>query len=90
MVKGPQKNEYLLWVSHDGAPYQEDGYKTWFYFSVKGVPQGEQLTFTFKNLNNQTKLYGQGLKPVFRVLPHTQKKWRRIFTKVNYFINQED
>jgi hypothetical protein len=39
-------------VSHDGAPYQEDGYKTWFYFSVKGVTQGEQLTFTFKNLNN--------------------------------------
>ena len=33
-----QKNEYLLWVSHDGAPYQDDGYKTWFYFSVKGVP----------------------------------------------------
>jgi hypothetical protein len=53
-----QKNEFNLWVSHDGAPYQEDGYKTWFHFSVKGVPQGEQLTFVFKNLNNQTKLYG--------------------------------
>jgi hypothetical protein len=24
------------------------------------------------------------------VLPNTQKKWRRIFTKVNYFINNED
>jgi hypothetical protein len=72
-------------VSHDGAPYQEDGYRTWFYFSVKGVQPGEQLTFIFKNLNNQAKLYGQGLKPVFRILPHTQKKWRRIFTKVNYY-----
>ena len=77
-------------MSHDGAPYQDDGYKTWFYFSVKGVPQGEQLTFTFKNLNNQTKLYGQGLKPVFRIVPSNHKKWRRIFTKVNYFINNED
>lgn len=90
VTRGCQKNEYFLWVSHDGAPYQDDGYKTWFYFSVTGVPQGENLTFIFKNLNNQTKLYREGLKPVFRVLPNTQKKWRRIFTKVNYFINQED
>lgn len=87
MTRGTQRNEYFLWVSHDGAPYLDDGYKTWFYFSVRGVPQGEQLTFTFKNLNVQTKLYGQGLKPVFRVLPTTQRRWRRIFTKVNYFMN---
>jgi len=90
VTKGNNKNEYFLWISHDSAPYLEDGYRTWFYFSVHGVPQGEQLTFTFKNLNVQSKLYGQGLKPVFRVLPNTQKKWRRIFTKVNYFINNED
>jgi hypothetical protein len=89
VTRGCQKNEYWLWVSHDGAPYQEDGYRTWFYFSVKGVPQGEQLTFTFKNLNNQTKLYGQGLKPVFRVLPTTQKKWRRLFTKANYYFQDD-
>ena len=30
-----------------------DYYKTWFYFSVTGIPQGELITFTFKNLNNQ-------------------------------------
>jgi len=41
VTRGNQKNEFWLWVSHDGAPYQEDGYKTWFYFSVRGVPQGE-------------------------------------------------
>jgi hypothetical protein len=29
-----------------------DYYKTWFYFSVTGIPQGEMVTFTFKNLNN--------------------------------------
>ena len=56
--KGNNRGEYFLWVSHDSAPYIEDGYKTWFYFSVNGVPQGEQLTFTFKNLNCQSKLYG--------------------------------
>jgi hypothetical protein len=41
-------------VSPDAAPYIEgDYYRTWFYFSVAGVPQGDQLTFTFRNLNNQ-------------------------------------
>jgi hypothetical protein len=54
------------------------------------VPPGEQLTFNFKNLNNQTKLYGQGLKPVFKIVPGPHTKWRRIFTKVNYFITNED
>ena len=48
------KNCYDLWVAADSAPFLEgDYYKTWFYFSVTGVPVGEQLTFTFKNLNNQ-------------------------------------
>lgn len=79
-----------MWISNDAAPYTDHGYKTWFYFSIKGVPQGENITFTFKNANEQSKLYGQGLKPVFRSLPNSQPKWRRIFTKVNYFINSED
>jgi len=49
-----QKNCYDLWVASDAAPHMEGNYyRTWFYFSVTGVPQGEQLTFTFKNLNNQ-------------------------------------
>lgn len=69
--KGNQKNEYLLWISNDCAPYRDEGYRTWFYFSVKGVPQGEQLTFTFKNLNDQRQLYGNGLKPVFRSVPNS-------------------
>lgn len=90
VCRGSQKNEFWLWVSNDGAPYQDDGYRTWFYFSVKGVPIGEQLTFVFKNLSNQAKLYNQGLKPVFRVLPNTQRKWRRVFQKVTYFFTQED
>jgi len=51
VTRGCVKNEYWLWVSHDSAPYLDDGYKTWFYFSVNGVPNGETLTFVFKNLN---------------------------------------
>jgi hypothetical protein len=41
VTKGSQKNEFWMYISHDSAPYQTDGYKTWFYFSVKGVPHGE-------------------------------------------------
>ena len=53
-VRGNQKNHIDLWVEQDAAPYiQGDFYKTWFYFAVTGVPQGEQITFTFRNLNNQ-------------------------------------
>lgn len=41
VCRGNQRGEYFLWISNDGAPYTENGYRTWFYFSVKGVPQGE-------------------------------------------------
>ena len=37
-------------------------YRTWFYFSVTGVPQGELLTFTFKNLSNQVSFKQNDLK----------------------------
>jgi hypothetical protein len=49
-----QKNEFNLWVASDSEPHfkNTDFYRTWFYFSITGVPQGEQLTFTFKNLHN--------------------------------------
>lgn len=30
------------------------------------------------------KLYSQGLKPVYRVLPMSSKTWKRIPGKVNY------
>jgi len=41
-------------------------YKTWFYFSVKGVPLGATLTFCIINLSNQVKLFKEGHLPVFR------------------------
>ena len=53
--RGYQKNFFDIWVSGDAMPHMGDDqyYKTWFYFSVTGVPPGELLTFTFKNLSNQ-------------------------------------
>lgn len=38
VCRGNQRNEYFLWISNDTAPYNDQGYRTWFYFSVKGVP----------------------------------------------------
>ncbi len=54
-ARGQNRNVFELWVASDSEPYfkDRDFYRTWFYFSVSGVPQGEQLTFTFKNLHNQ-------------------------------------
>lgn len=46
--KAKEKNTYEIWVANDAMPHtQVEGYKTWFYFSVTGVPQGEQLFFKF-------------------------------------------
>jgi len=40
--RGLQKNQFDLYVAADGAPYAEgDYYRTWWYFSVTGVTQGE-------------------------------------------------
>ena len=53
VTRGQSKNCFDLWVCSDSAPFLEgDYYRTWFYFSITGVPSGEMLTFTFKNLNN--------------------------------------
>lgn len=32
------EDQYNIWISADSLPYDSKGhYKTWFYFSVKGV-----------------------------------------------------
>ena len=53
-ARGYQKNNYDIWVSCDASPHMDgEYYRTWFYFSVTGIPAGELVTFTFKNLSNQ-------------------------------------
>ena len=40
-------------MSEDSKPYSAKGhYRTWFYFSVTGVPNGKTLRFCIKNMNN--------------------------------------
>ena len=80
------KSNFNIYMSEDCQPYNSESgnYRTWFYFSVTGVQEGESLTFTIKNMNNQGKLYKSGLKPVFRVLPNNQSKWKRIPNNVSF------
>ena len=57
-VRGQQRNQFDLWIASDSEPHFQDRdefHRTWFYFSISGVPQGEQVTFTFRNLHNQVR-----------------------------------
>eukprot|EP00357_Protocruzia_adherens_P000565 CAMPEP_0115022640 /NCGR_PEP_ID=MMETSP0216-20121206/31702_1 /TAXON_ID=223996 /ORGANISM="Protocruzia adherens, Strain Boccale" /LENGTH=1017 /DNA_ID=CAMNT_0002395425 /DNA_START=142 /DNA_END=3195 /DNA_ORIENTATION=- len=63
-------NSYGIWTAPDcvGTP-NETPCRTWFYFSVNSVSQGETLTFCVKNINNQSKMLRDGLRPVYRSSP---------------------
>ncbi len=77
-------------MSQDSEPYTNKGhYRTWFYFSVKGVPINHTLTFVIRNMNNQGALYRAGLKPVYRVMPKASKKWKRIPGNVDFGKGEE-
>lgn len=52
-------------------------YYFWYYFSVTGVSKGSTLTFLFKNIANQARLFSHGFKPVFKVGSGT-RGWRRV------------
>ena len=71
-------------MSGDGMPYTKYGhYYSWFYFSVKGTKQGEDYTFSVRNMGFQSKLYKMGLRPVYRIHPHSMK-WRRCTNQVSW------
>jgi len=43
-------------------------------------PCNTTVKFNIMNLNRQAKLYSQGMKPLYKVLPH-QEQWERIKDK---------
>jgi hypothetical protein len=51
--------------------------KTWFYFRVSSIKVSGIYTFTIKNMNNQTKLFNEGMLPVYKTLP-SSPKWKKI------------
>jgi hypothetical protein len=84
-VEGP--NSFNIYISPDSIPYDNKGhYKTWFYFSIKGV-QKQEISFSVRNMGNQGKLFKNGLRPVYR--SKSNMKWKRVHGKVDYKLNSQ-
>jgi hypothetical protein len=61
-------NHFNIWISSDSMPYYKyTGFRTWFYFAVKGVERGKICHFHIKNMNNQRGCSASGLRPFFRI-----------------------
>ncbi|KAM3603595.1 uncharacterized protein V6R79_025633 [Siganus canaliculatus] len=70
--------EFNVWTQPDcGGTEHENGNRSWFYFSVRGVAPGKLLKINVMNMNNQRKLYSQGMAPLVRTLPG-KNRWERI------------
>lgn len=81
-----ENNTIYVWMSGDSKPFDSKGhYKTWFYFSVKGVNKNQQLSMSIRNMGNQGKLFKNGLRPVYRSA--SNQKWKRVHGKVEYKLN---
>lgn len=52
-------------------------FRSWFYFSIKGTAPGKTLKINVMNMNNQRKLYSQGMAPLVRTLPG-KNRWERV------------
>ncbi|XP_015116442.1 cytosolic carboxypeptidase-like protein 5 isoform X2 [Diachasma alloeum] len=76
--------EFNVWTKHDchGTEFQNNN-RTWFYFGIKSPAQGVSVKLNVVNLNRQSKMFSQGMCPVFKVVPgHPQ--WERIRDKPTY------
>uniref|UniRef100_A0A3Q2ZX87 Cytosolic carboxypeptidase-like protein 5 n=1 Tax=Kryptolebias marmoratus TaxID=37003 RepID=A0A3Q2ZX87_KRYMA len=70
--------EFNVWTQPDCAGTEhENGNRSWFYFSVRGALPGKLLKINVMNMNNQRKLYSQGMAPLVRTLPG-KTRWERI------------
>uniref|UniRef100_A0A8C7XUW7 Cytosolic carboxypeptidase-like protein 5 n=1 Tax=Oryzias sinensis TaxID=183150 RepID=A0A8C7XUW7_9TELE len=70
--------EFNVWTQPDCAGTEhENGNRSWFYFSVKGAAPGKLVKINVRNMNNQRKLYSQGMAPLVRSLPG-KNRWERI------------
>ncbi|XP_040919761.1 cytosolic carboxypeptidase-like protein 5 isoform X2 [Toxotes jaculatrix] len=70
--------EFNVWTQPDCAGTEhENGNRSWFYFSVRGAAPGKILKINVMNMNNQRKLYSQGMAPLVRTLPG-KNRWERI------------
>ena len=74
--------EFDVWTAPDCAGTEfANSNRTWFHFNVVGIPPGETLSITVKNLNKQTRLYQQGMAPVVRL---GRGRWERVRRRPSY------
>ena len=88
---GPEAPDYdfLLWTRPDCHRTEfENGNRTWFYFGLKGGPPGAVVRFTVMNMNKQSKLFSQGMTPVFMIPGLTS--WERIRDQPTYSTNENN
>lgn len=70
--------EFNVWTKPDCASTEfENGNRSWFYFSVRGMLPGKLLKINMMNMNKQSKLYSQGMCPFVRSLPG-RARWERV------------
>ncbi|XP_077101591.1 cytosolic carboxypeptidase-like protein 5 isoform X4 [Siphateles boraxobius] len=70
--------EFNVWTKPDCATTEfENGNRSWFYFSVRGMLPGKLLKINMMNMNKQSKLYSQGMCPFVRALP-VKTRWERV------------
>uniref|UniRef100_A0A1B6I206 Cytosolic carboxypeptidase-like protein 5 n=1 Tax=Homalodisca liturata TaxID=320908 RepID=A0A1B6I206_9HEMI len=85
---GTPDYEFNIWTLPDCAGTEfENGNRTWFYFGMKGGAPFALVKLNMVNLNRQTKMYSQGMAPVFRISPG-RNNWERIRDKPTF--NNED
>lgn len=83
-VEQSEENSYQLWTGPDamGTP-GENTCRTWFYFKASTTP-GLSYKFTIMNLNSQSKLYKDGMKPVYS---SDQENWKFVESQIDYATN---
>lgn len=64
-----------------------DHFRSWFYFSVRGIAPGKVLKINVMNMNKQSKLYSQGMAPFVRTLP-IKTRWERIRERPTFEVRQ--
>ncbi|XP_050539275.1 cytosolic carboxypeptidase-like protein 5 [Daktulosphaira vitifoliae] len=73
--------EFYLWTKPDCSGTEfECNYRSWFYFAIKGGIPGIAVRLNIVNLNKQSKMYSQGMTPVFKVdLGKNEKPNKKFF-----------
>ncbi|XP_075238320.1 cytosolic carboxypeptidase-like protein 5 isoform X2 [Lycorma delicatula] len=76
--------EFNIWTNPDCAGTEfENGNRSWFHFGIKGGLPFMLVKLNIVNLNRQSKMYSQGMAPVFRISPG-RNQWERVRDKPTF------